>query len=367
MSDSSTLPPRKGHQDLLHALILLGAVPLLFFAAFKLVETTVNVSTEPDSNGGKEVDQAEGVEVVNEQVNLVDHQPTPPKPPPPGEAWLREVAALEQRVAQQRSLPNRGAGRIDQLRERLTILRQHIEQNLDAVPQSIHDDHSLRTALLRLADEIEQINQSALRPAAGFDWKSAYAEFESEQRTQHGTRVAIQIESLTTPLKEPYLKEIAAISQESKEFRFQMQDIGIKKFELERYTERELAHQARLRAFELDRAEVLRLLKPFISHHNKVLGQKDGNWITVPEAQPISWSALEKSGALQPTIDGLRALSRIGCQLNLYPNTPRSMGSFPFPDGGELNVPHEIEATKRAQHLLKKHKETLIEERLLNP
>ena len=366
MNDQLASPPsRKGHQDLLHALILLGTVPLLFFAAFKLVEKTAEVPNKPPPDVTKDVEQ-EGNK-LNEKVNPVSVRPIPTKFPPPGEAWLREVAALEQRVAQLRSTSNVGAGRVDQIRQQLATLRQHIEQHLDAVPQSIHDDHSLRTARLRLADELDQIHQSAPHPAAGFDWKSAYAEFESEQRSQHATRVAIKVESLTTRLKEPHLKQIAAISQESKELRFQMQDISIMQFELQRNTKRELARLDRIRAFEPDRAEVQRLLKAFISHHNKVLGPKDGNWITVPEAQPISWSSLEKSGALQPTIDGLRTLSRIGCQLNLYPNTPRPMGSFPFPNGGELTVPHEIETTKRAQHLLKRHAEILVEERLLAP
>lgn len=64
---------------------------------------------------------------------------------------------------------------------------------------------------------------------------------------------------------------------------------------------------------------------------------------------------------------GLRTLALIGCQLNMYPNTPRPLGSFPFPAGGELTKPHEIESTKRAQHLLKKHAEILVEEGLLTP
>lgn len=146
-----------------------------------------------------------------------------------------------------------------------------------------------------------------------------------------------------------------------------MQDISIKQFELQRNTKRELARLERLRAFEPDRAAVQRLLKPFIARNNKVLGKNARDWITAPEAQPLSLSSIQTSGALQPTMVGLQTLALIGCQLNLYPNTPRPMGSFPFPGGGQLTTPHEIESTKRAQHLLKKHAEILVEEALLTP
>ncbi|MBC7818306.1 MAG: hypothetical protein IAG10_15580 [Planctomycetaceae bacterium] len=359
-------PSRRGHQDLLHALILLGTVPLLFFAAFKLVEKTVNVSTEPDSNGRREVKQVEEVQVVEEQVSPVDHRPTPPKPQP-GEAWLREVAAQEQRVAQLRSTPNVGAARIDQLRKRLAILRKLIEQHLDAVPQSTLDEHSLTTARLRLVREIDQISHSVPNREAEFDWKSAFAEFEEIERKRHSDNVASAAESLTAPLKETHRVAIAAIAQESKELRFQMQDISIKQFELQRNTERELAHHARLRAFEVDRAEILRLLKPFISPDYMQLGRTTGDWVRSPESKPLSWSAIERLEALQPTQIGLDALASIATQYGRDPKRRRPMGSFPSPDGGKISNRLEIESTKRAQQLLKKHRETLIEEGLLTP
>lgn len=366
MSDPLPVPPtRKRHQDLLHALILLGAVPLLFFAAFKLVEKTAEVPNERPHDITKDDQQKR--KKLNEKVSPVNVQPQPVKTSPPGEAWLREVAALEQRVKQLRSTSNMGAGRIDHIRQQLATLRQHIEQHLDAVPQSIHDSHPLRTARLRIAEEIDQIAQSAPHRPAGFDWKPDFARFEADERTKDAESVAMKVAELTVPLQEPHLKQIAAIMQESKELRFQMQDISIKQFEIQRNTKRELARLERLRAFEPDRAEVQRLLKPFLARHNKVLGKNERDWITVPEAQPISWRSIESSGALQPTMKGLQTLCVIGSQANLYPHTPRPLGSFPDPDSGELRKPHEIEATKRAQHLLKKHAEILVEEGLLTP
>ncbi len=363
-------PSRKGHQDLLHALILLGTVPLLFFAAFKLVEKTVNVSTEPDTSGRKEINQAEEVQVVKEQgnpVSPVDHRPTPPKRPPPGEAWRREIAEQEQRVAQLRSTPNVGAARIEQLRKRLAILRKHIEQHLDAVPQSTSDNHSLTTAWLRLVRDIDQIAQPLSNRTVGFDWKAEFAGFEAEQQTQHSKNVASKVEDLTAPLRETHRVAIAAISQESKELRFQMQDISIKQFELERNTERELAHQARLRAFEVDRAEVQRLLKPFISPDYMQLGRTAGDWVRFPEPKPMSWSAIERLEALQPTQIGLDALAAIASQYGRDPARIRPMGSFPIPKGDKISNRLEIESTKRAQQLLKTHKEILLQEGLLTP
>lgn len=358
-------PSRKRHQDLLHALILLGTVPLLFFAAFKLVEKTAEVPNKPPPDVTKEAEQE--VKKLNEKVNPVNVRPMPIKTPPPGEAWLCEVAALEQRVAQLSTTSNVGAGRVDQIRQQLATLRQHIEQHLDAVPQSIHDNHPLRAARLRLADEIDQIAQSVPNRAASFDWKPDFATFEADERTKYAASVAMKVAELTTPLKEPHLTEIAAITQETRDLRIQAQEFREKLFEIQRQTERELARQARLRAFEPDRAEVQRLLKPFITPDYMQLGRTTGDWVRSLDSKPLSWSAIERLEALEPTQIGLDALVSIATQYGRDPKRRRPMGSFPLPDGGKIHTRLEIESTKRAQQLLKKHAATLIEEGLLTP
>lgn len=89
-----------------------------------------------------------------------------------------------------------------------------------ACPPSIHDNHPLRTARLRLADEIEQIVPSVPNRAASFDWKPDFATFEVDERTKYAASVAMKVAELTAPLNEPHLKEIAAITHESRELRF---------------------------------------------------------------------------------------------------------------------------------------------------
>lgn len=367
MSDPLASPPsRKGHQDLLHALILLGTVPLLFFAAFKLVEKTAEVPNKPPPpDVTKEAEQE--IKKLNEKVNPVIVRPMPQKAPPPGEAWLREVAALEQRVATLRSTSNGGLGRIDQIRQQLATLRQHIEQHLDAVPKSIHDNHPLRAARLRIAEEIDHIVQTVPNQAASFDWNPDFATFEADERTEFAASVAMKVAELTNPLKEPHLAEITAITRETRDLRIQAQEFREKQFEIQRKTERELARQARLRAFEPDRAEVLRLLKPFISPDYMQLGRTTGDWVKSPESKPLSWSSIERLEALEPTQIGLDALVSIATQYGRDPKRRRPLGSFPIRDGSMISHRLEIESTKRAQQLLKKHGETLIEEGLLTP
>lgn len=342
---------RKWHRDLLHSLILLGTVPLLFFASLCLIKKPDEIS--PNQDGPTE--------------NKLSWPFVAKKSPPPGEAWLSEVAKQEQRVEQLRSRPNAPPERIKQLQQRLAILRGHLEQHLDAVPRQLQPNHPLSAALLRLVTEIDQTNDSASSRTTPLDWKQEFSALDSKERAHNAAELARAEKQLVTPLEEKHRAKLAAIQRESRDIEDQIQTARNKQSDIQRRTERELARQTRLQAFDVDRAEIHRLLSPFIARDNMVLGKNARDWIRAPEAQPLSWRSLESFGALQPTMAGLQTLSHIGCQANLYPKTPRPLGSFPFPNSGELKNPHEIELTKRAQHLLKVHAQTLIEEGLLAP
>ena len=54
---------------------------------------------------------------------------------------LKKVAELEQRAESLRSMPNPLPAQFGQCRQRLAMLRQHIEQHRDAVPRNIRSGH----------------------------------------------------------------------------------------------------------------------------------------------------------------------------------------------------------------------------------
>lgn len=349
---------RRGHQDLLHSLILLISVPLLFLAAYQLVGKTVELPKEPEDTPLHKL-KKEAKETLNKL--------SPPKPPPPGEAWLREITSLEQRVASLPATPGRPTEWIDDLRGRLTQLRRHIEANVDRVPKFNRELQPLSIALLRIATEIDQVTQTSTTLPTSPDWKQAFATFDADERTRFTNAVNREIETTMGPLTEQHQATLAATLRESRNLTDQIQLHRDKQLAVQSRVEKEISRLSRLRAFEADRAEIQRLLSPFISHSIWQIGKNARDWVKVAEPKPLSLSTLEKIGALQPTTEGIEVLALVGTQLNLYPKTPRPLGSFPGPDGAFHSKPRNIEATKRAQHLLKTHFQTLIEEGLMAP
>lgn len=360
---------RKGSQDLLHSLILLAVVPLLFFAGWQLVKKTAELPSEPKNPVVQEVkDKASPIlQEVKETTAQIIHKALPPRPPPPGEAWLRELTALQQRIETLRPAPTVDREQIDHLRERLAMLRQHVERCVDDVPPYDQERQPLKQALLRISDEIVQVSEARSALPARPDWKQAYSTAEANDRAVRDAAVAKEEKRTLDPIKQQHQTELATVARESRDLGDQVQAIRDKQSNLQNKTNREIDRIARRTAFEKDRAEIQRLLSPFIARSIWQIRKNARDWVKVVDPQPLSWSKLERVGALQPTQDGIEALALIGTQQNLYPNTPRPLGSFPGPDGAFFSKPHNIEATKRAQHLLKTHGPTLVEEGLLAP
>lgn len=369
MSDnSSDWTPGKRHQDLFHTLILLGAVLLLFFVAWKLLQKSTDVLKEPDSTD-VQVDPPKGEAKVSSISTEEKREPVSPvveKVPPTGEAWLSEVAELEQRLGSLRSLGTASAERITQVQSRIGTLRRHIEQNMETMPPNIRDGHPLRVALKRLSDEIRGLAQSvAIRPD-GLSWNETLAAFDTKRKSEHAAAVTDKVDRLTAPLKQSHRAKLAELDGESANVSDQIQNIAKKERLIQNQTIQAVARLERLRAFDAVRTEAMRLLSPFITPNYDQPRNVYNEWITTNEKKPISWSTLERLGALNPTLQGLQILSMIGSQHGRQPESQRPLGSFPY-TGGSLNLPREIEATKRAQRLLNDHKQVLLEEGLLSP
>ena len=358
---------RRGHQDLLHTLILLGAVPLLFFAALQLVEKSADVLKEPDDvRPQPDAKPAFDLDVVQKKANSLFH-PAAENNPPPGAAWLNEVAELEQRVASFRSLSNLSPKRIGSVQDRLVLIRQHIEQSVETLPKIVRNDHPLFMALRRLSDEIDGVMRPVPSLLSELNWKEASAAFEAKQTKMHTENVAREFERLTAPLKEPHRVELDPVLKELRTTLEKIQSLRDQELILQSKTDRELARQARLLAFEPVRAEALQLLAPLIALDYMQPGESARSWVQTAEKKPVSWRALERLGALDSSLNGLETLSLIGAQSFRSHDARRPLGSFPVPENAKLVLPRHIETTKRAQQLLKDHHQILIEEGLLSP
>lgn len=359
---------RHRHQDLFHALILLATVPLLFFAALKLVgqSTDVVVRSDPDKTQTDPPKSDESSSDGPPVVTTTDQSQSPPLPP--SVDWLNEITALEQRLSGFRSNSSVAAERIETCQQRVAILRQFIEQHQNSVPKNLGPATPLGSALKRLREDVDQLSPTGDVQVSGFDWPESLGRFDAQQRQAYQSKLATAIDLETTPLKKSQQEETNGILADLQKRAGQIQAVREQELALQARTDRELARLARLQAFEPVRTEALRFLLPFISHDYVQLDTGNSiNWLKTLDKKPISLKAIERLGALETTLKGIETLSDIGTQTGRNPEFRRPLGSFPEPDGGSLSRPRDIEATKRAQQLLKEHGQVLVEEGWLSP
>ena len=136
-------------RDLLHALVLLCAVPLLFFGAYTLLKETkeINPVLPPQPDGGP-------LKIIQPMFGTI----IPPKPPAPGETWLQEITLLEQKLNNNGLTTSAPRSLIDGVRTRLTDLRRHCETFIDEVPTDIARS-DLGQSLTRIGKEVQSLEQ----------------------------------------------------------------------------------------------------------------------------------------------------------------------------------------------------------------
>lgn len=125
--------------------------------------------------------------------------------------------------------------------------------------------------------------------------------------------------------------------------------------------QREAARQARLeresleREFQRSLPEIRRYLTPFITPGNRHIGQT-----YTEEKKPLSFSGIQRAGALDNTAIGHQNFMFLaGSSRNDRPS-----GIFPTYIGGHVHDPGDV---VRAQNLLKRFGDLLVEKGMLEP
>lgn len=349
--------PFKRNQDLFHSLILLVMVPLLFFAALKLVTKSTDIVTKSEPAADK----------PNTDSEMQDDASPAADNALRGVAWLNEIKDLEQRVEALRLIPSVSQNQISQLQQRLKILRQHFEQRPHSAMPKLEGDHPLRLALHRISEEIGNLAKSVARQPAKTNWKEDYAQFEVDRQLQFNVVVNAVFKKWEAPVRQSHQEEVAKVTRDIASLNGQIQSLHEMELQTEDRTNRELARLERLEKFEPVRAEAMRILLPFTTPDYAQPGRNQNEWVTTPDKKPVSWSALQRFGALESTLKGLETLMVVGAQYVRKAETRRPYGSFPVTGNSKLNLPNDIEMAKRAQSLLIEHKQVLIEGGLLSP
>ena len=126
----------------------------------------------------------------------------------------------------------------------------------------------------------------------------------------------------------------------------------------------EEARKAKLEhEFEADLPEIQRLLRGLISEGATQPGGPNGLFAVTTKRGPVSYAALGRIGALEPTIKSQQKLYfSVGTSGN-----DRDRGSFPDYFGGDSDWRRKAATVQRAQELLIKYGPLMVEKKILAP
>ena len=196
------------------------------------------------------------------------------------------------------------------------------------------------------------------------DWKTQYEIARRQQETELQSTIATKLREPLASLSRTHHAELEELTRKSRIVSDQLQQLRNKTNSIERSNRDAVAKEQRTQEFLRDKAEIDLLLKPFTTPAYVQLGTGYTDWRKVSEQQPISYSRLESSGALDNSINGVRSMLYIGRPAyGTKPYGARPMGSFPQ----DIKSTANMEKVKRAQSLIRKHSVFLIESGLLSP
>jgi hypothetical protein len=282
--------------------------------------------------------------------------------PPPGDAWIKEVEALQRKQIEIVASTPEDISRKQWVDQELVRFKSFVETNKHDVPISVGRGSDLGKSLFQLASTLDFLAHKSSASRGTPDIETEFASFEAKRLAGIDDDVKMQYQTRIEPIATKHATRLREIQRATIELEEKVAATTEEGTSIQRDAERRLLRQKMAQEYERDRAEIERLLSPFISLAYTQLGEHENHWINSPERNPISYRDLERLSALQPNMTGLYKLYYIGGVPTLHtPNTCRPLGSFPEYTTGTLSNPTTLQAVKRAQELLRKHGEYLVE------
>ena len=352
---NSPFQQSSGLKDLWHMAILLCIVPLLFFGAYSLVSesASIDAKTEPASIIKKTEDAAKPILEAF-------------FPPAPNEAWLIEIDQLDLTLADLSFTYIERKQEIAVIRSQLAEVRRHCDTFKHEVPSEVGSS-ALGDILVRIRTAMKSLSQKLPDAAPVADLEQTFASELHDRQQKRNSEIGDAYQQQSKSVIAKHSAQLEAIKRTNRELDDQAQQLRYEANRLLLDMETKVATNAKKKAYEPDKAEIQRLLSPFISPAYSKLGEYNHIFLKTVDAVPLSYRDLERLGALEPTIKGLTSLAVIGSAKRQYESDGRPMGAFPMWNEFTFEIPRELEKVKRAQQLLLKHGEYLIEAGLLLP
>ncbi|MCA9013076.1 MAG: hypothetical protein KDB01_25170 [Planctomycetaceae bacterium] len=226
----------------------------------------------------------------------------------------------------------------------------------------------LRETLLRIGRDIGDLRSPTAANSVSDGVLPDLAQVQSDEEGAVAEQIKTQFTELRSPLQQEHRQKIKSLQDVVRELMESSAKTQQRVKTIRAETEKAILIAKQKLAFQQDEQEIRRLLSPFITPGYDQLGTSLNNWKKTAEKRPLSFRDLEQIGALRPDIDGITTLAHIGgSPQHDNPRSSRPRGAFPAVYAFTLENPNNLEAVKRAQHLLKQHGPYLIEIGLLQP
>ncbi len=282
----------------------------------------------------------------------------------------------------------------DKLKARLDVLRQPLLQSVAAntksfklapmFEQTLHDIQvqisdtlvEVRTRNAQLQAIIAQAPSTPAPDALSLD--AALEKLEQEETIKQNKRVVEEVAKVREEFTRKLAEQIAEterlkkqldleIDKRKRELALQekqqaIQDLATKEQIGKKQHEMKAAREKLLRDFAHDLSEIKSLLKPFITPGRF---QPNGHILQLStKTEPISLSKLNGAGVLAPTV---LAQQKLWGLISANRADERPLGAFPPYVGGYQNWVNTQQTIARAQELLIKYGELMVEKGMLAP
>jgi hypothetical protein len=266
---------------------------------------------------------------------------------------VRLFAAILDNTVLDETQIGRWEGELEQLLEPLDASLAE-DTRLQLPDEFVTELNALKRAVREKRDELDQ-QQAALnallgdadgQQRPGLRLSATLEDALQEYRNEQSRRRAEFIAQATEEIEEERTRRLAEEAL-----------ADARRAEQQRQAERQakLEREALEREFERSLPEIRRYLTPFITPGNRQFGQT-----YTEEKKPLSFSGIQQAGALDNTAIGHQKFMFLaGGSANDRPS-----GVFPTYIGGHVHDPRDV---VRAQNLLKRFGDLLVEKKMLEP
>ena len=259
------------------------------------------------------------------------------------------------------------------MRDAISRTREQLSEIGDSSFEQAEHEHILESELIAIQEQIVEFGKQP--PASTPDDASLPTKVNAiveQERTARSKRIANATETAKQQVQSQYASEIRTARLKDNDLKDRVAALKASLAKAIKDWKEKQEKESRDAALQRDMAQVRAYLGPFISPGHIQPNSRENASIVeyTVQSMPVSLLRLERLGALQPTMEGLRRLHHFGGDYGPRSNgrNARPRGSFPqYGWAGDIKKSSIRAVVQKAQNLLRQHSQALVDARLLSP